>query len=138
MTLRKLAIVMICCLCLLCFIGCKQDTADTDFTNKQTINMDGETTMMTINDTADGIILDDLLESIEMLGKTATEIGIPREVINTEKSYYIKTYIDGYIFGTHSTERFCRFVQRRYCGASTCRIRYGDRRSALRLKHCMK
>jgi len=100
MTLRKLAIVMICCLCLLCFIGCKQDTADTDFTNKQTINMDGETTMMTINDTADGIILDDLLESIEMLGKTATEIGIPREVINTEKSYYIKTYIDGYIFGT--------------------------------------
>ena len=62
--------------------------------------MDGETAMMVINDTADGIMLDDLLESIEMLGKTATEIGIPREVINTEKSYYIKTYIDGYIFGT--------------------------------------
>ena len=62
--------------------------------------MDGEKVMMAINDTADGNILDDLLESIEMLGKTATEIGIPREVINTEKSYYIKTYIDGYIFGT--------------------------------------
>lgn len=34
-----------------------------------------------------------------MLGKTATEIGIPRKAIDTEHSFYIATYIDGNIFG---------------------------------------
>jgi hypothetical protein len=37
-----------------------------------------------------------------MLGKTATEIGIPREVINIKSEFYIHTYIDGYIFGTQN------------------------------------
>ncbi|HKM45236.1 MAG TPA: hypothetical protein VJY12_07235 [Dysgonamonadaceae bacterium] len=38
MTLRKTAIKIICFLCLLCFVGCKQMIADTDYTDKQTTN----------------------------------------------------------------------------------------------------
>ncbi len=94
---RKTAIILTFLLCLLCFAGCKQGTVDTD---TQITTKESETNMMQINDTKDGIIVDDLLECVDMLGKAATEIGIPKEVINNEKSYYIRTYVDGNIFGT--------------------------------------
>jgi hypothetical protein len=115
MCLRKISIKLICFLCLLSLIGCKQKIADTDFGKKQTTNhqttctslVDQQTTnkksgtqLMIINETQDGIFVDDLLDSIEMLGKIASEIGIPREVIDTESKFYIHTYLDGNIFGT--------------------------------------
>ena len=123
MVLRKMLIKIICFLCLISLFGCKAKTSCTDFTdrqtatnkksktnmqttgkknetNKQTINKESEISKIRINDTEDGIIVDDLLDCVEMLGKTAAEIGIPRKVIDTESKFYIKTYIDGYIFGT--------------------------------------
>ncbi|MGB4610099.1 MAG: hypothetical protein ACOX3H_04860 [Saccharofermentanales bacterium] len=71
-------------------------------TNKEnvTTNKESLTKMIKINNTGDGVIVDDLLECVEMLGKTAADIGIPSKVINDESKYYIKTYIDGNIFGT--------------------------------------
>ena len=123
MVLRKMLIKIICFLCLISLFGCKAKTSCTDFTdrqtatnkksktnmqttgkknetNKQTINKESEISKIRINDTEDGIIVDDLLDCVEMLGKTAAEIGIPSEVINDESKYYIKTYLDGNIFGT--------------------------------------
>lgn len=116
---KKIFTKIICFLCLLCLIGCTDKTDGTDYTDKQTTNKDRITTkqttsnkenvttnkesltkMININNTGDGVIVDDLLECVEMLGKTAAEIGIPSEVINDESKYYIKTYIDGNIFGT--------------------------------------
>lgn len=115
MYLRKISIKLICFLCLLSLIGCKHKIADTDFmdqqitnhqttcpsfVDKQTTNKQSGTQLMRTNDTQDGIFVDDLLDSIEMLGKTASETGIPREVIDTESKFYIHTYLDGNIFGT--------------------------------------
>lgn len=110
MTLRKMVITMICLLCLLCLGGCKHEPAGTNLTDKETTTAENETQttgikeseteMIGINDTRDGIIVDDILDCIDMLGKTAAEIGIPIEVINTESKYFTKTYIDGNIFGT--------------------------------------
>ncbi|NLJ70420.1 MAG: hypothetical protein GX328_03015 [Clostridiaceae bacterium] len=130
MVIKKMSIKIICFLFLLCLIGCTDKTAGTDYTNKQTKNKDsitnkqtttnkeslttdkgsatnkqtsnkgGEMNKIRINATGDGIIVEDLLDCVEMLGKTAAEIGIPSEVINDESKYYIKTYIDGNIFGT--------------------------------------
>lgn len=56
--------------------------------------------MIKINESGDGIVVDNLLDCIEMLGKTAAEIGVPIEAINTESKYYIRTYVDGNIFDT--------------------------------------
>ena len=119
MVLRKIFTRIICFLWLLCLIGCTDKTAGTDYTDKQTTNKDSitykQTTtnheslttskesitkMIKVNNTGDGVIVDDILECVEMLGKTAAEIGIPSEVINDESKYYIKTYLDGNIFGT--------------------------------------
>ncbi len=119
MALRRMATTMICLLCLLCLFGCNKEPVDTDPVDKQTAATESETQatgvkesetktteikdseikMTGINDTRDGIIVDDLLECIDMLGKTATEIGIPREAINAERKYYISAHIDGNIFG---------------------------------------
>ena len=100
MTSRKTATLFICFLCLLCLAGCKPETDNTNNTDEQTTIKESETEMIRMNETNDGVVVDDLLECIDMLGKTATEIGIPREVINNEKEYYIRTYVDGKIFGT--------------------------------------
>lgn len=120
MDLKRMATTIICFLCLLCFFGCNNELVDTDPVDRQTaatesetqttrikesetkttVIKESETKMARINDTKDGIVVDDLLDCIDMLGKTATEIGIPIEVINTESKYFTKTYIDGNIFGT--------------------------------------
>ena len=94
MTLRKTTITIICFLRLIYFV------AGMDFVDGQTADKKNGTKMIRINHDGDGIIVDDLLECIEMLGQTSTEIGIPREVINTEIKAYIRTYVDGNIFGT--------------------------------------
>ncbi len=99
MTLRKMAVSITCFLLLLCLMGCNYETDDTDFTNRQTTTKESETKMTGTNVTVESITVDDLLECIDMLGKTATEIGIPREAIDTEHSFYIATHIDGNIFG---------------------------------------
>lgn len=82
------------------YTRCKTEMADANFEDRQTAEKEGGAAMIRINDTGDGIVVDDLLACIEMLGKTAAEIGIPREVINIESKYYIRTYVDGSIFGT--------------------------------------
>ncbi len=91
--------IVICLLCLLCLIGCNHETADTDYTATQTNTKESETKMTQTKETVESIIVDDLLECIDMLGKTAAEIGIPREAIDTKHSFYIATYINGNIFG---------------------------------------
>lgn len=91
---------LICFLFLLCLIGCKQDNAILDLDENNLIDKTNEAEMNTIDETKGGFVVDDLLDSIEMLGKTASEIGIPREIINTESKYFISTYLDGHIFGT--------------------------------------
>ncbi len=100
MALRKKTIMVICFLCLLCLTGCKHEIVGTDVLDSRTDDKASGTQMMQINDTKDGILVADILECIEMLGKTAQEIGIPREVINIESKSYIRTYVDGNIFGT--------------------------------------
>ncbi len=110
MSLRKMAITMICLLCLSCPVGCRHEPVDTDPADRHTAATESETQateikeseikMTGINDTRDGIIVDDILDCIDMLGKTAAEIGIPIGVINTESKYLTKTYIDGNVFGT--------------------------------------
>lgn len=97
MALRKTVLkLLICFLCLVCLAGCKHDT---DSVDSRTTIMESETEMTQTRETAESIIADDLLECIDMLGKTATEIGIPREAINAERKYYISAHIDGNIFG---------------------------------------
>lgn len=97
--MRKIAIMMICILSLLCLLGCQEKADNTDPVDEKINKEDVETGRFILNDSKDGIVVDDLLESIEMLGKTAEEIGIPRKVINTESKVTIKMYIDGNIFG---------------------------------------
>lgn len=97
--MRKLAIMMICILSLLCLLGCQEKAESTDPVYEKTNIEDDETGRFKSNDSKDGIVLDDLLDSIDMLGKTAKEIGIPKGVINTESKVTIKTYMDGNIFG---------------------------------------
>ena len=120
MDLRRMVTTIVCFLCLLCFFGCNKEPVDTDPVDRHTAATESEkqatgikesetkttgikeseTKMIGINDTRDGIIVDDILDCIDMLGKTAAEIGIPIGVINTESKYFTKTYIDGNIFGT--------------------------------------
>lgn len=87
-------------LILLCLIGCKHDNAILDLVDNTLVSKTNESEMNNVNDTKGGFVVDDLLDSIEMLGKTASEIGIPREIIDTKSKYLISTYLDGHIFGT--------------------------------------
>ena len=52
-----------------------------------------------VNDTKDGVIIDDLIGCGSLLGLTADEAGIPRAVIDDSSGTIIKTYADGNIFG---------------------------------------
>lgn len=97
--MRNLAIIMICIFSLLYLLRCQERVESTDPVKGETSTEEGETGMLKINDSKDGIVMDDLLESIKMLGKTTQEIGIPRKVIDTKSKVTIKTYIDGNIFG---------------------------------------
>lgn len=100
MTIRKMAVTTICLLCLFYLIGCKQEITGTDFSDTQEVHEGNGTSMMKMTDSKDGVLMDDLLESIDMLGKTATAIGIPVEAINSESALLNKTYIEGTIFET--------------------------------------
>ena len=91
---------LICFLFLLCLIGCKRDNAISDLVDNTLVDKTNEAEMNTIDDTEDGFVVGDLLDSIEMLGKTASQIGIPRVIINTKSEYSISAYLDGHIFGT--------------------------------------
>ena len=97
--MRNLAIIMICIFSLLCLLRCQERVESTDPVKGETSTEEGETGMLKINDSKDGIVIDDLLESIKMLGITAEGIGIPRKVIDTESKVTIKTNIHGNIFG---------------------------------------
>ncbi len=55
--------------------------------------------MLPVNETNDGILIDDILDCKEMLGKTPEEAGIPATVIDTKSFPFPKTYADGNIFG---------------------------------------
>ena len=80
MVFKRMTAKIICFLCiLLSLMGCKneiggtdfidkQTTGKTDFADKQTVNKESQTEMIKINDTGDGILVDDLLECIDMLG----------------------------------------------------------------------
>ncbi len=91
---------VICFLSLLCLMGCQQDTTNSDMIDNGLNNQNDAKKLLKINDSKDGVVVDDLLDSMEMLGKTASEIGIPKEIIKTESKSFITTYLDGYIFGT--------------------------------------
>lgn len=97
MALRNTAMKLVTCfLCLVCLTGCQHGT---DSEDSRTTTTESETEMTQAKETVESIVVDDLLECIDMLGKTATEIGIAREAIDTEHSFYIATYFDGNIFG---------------------------------------
>ncbi len=55
--------------------------------------------MLPVNETNDGILIDDILDCKDMLGMTAEEAGIPETVIDTKSFPVPKTYADGKIFG---------------------------------------
>ncbi len=55
--------------------------------------------MFPVNETNDGILIDNILDCKNMLGMTAKEAGIPETVIDTKSFPFPKTYADGKIFG---------------------------------------
>lgn len=91
---------MICILSLLCLAGCQEKAGNIDTIDVKSGKEEGKTEMLRLNDSKDGVLLDDLLDSLEMLGKTTEDTGIPIEALNMEINPIIKTYIDGNIFGT--------------------------------------
>ncbi|MBR2742148.1 MAG: hypothetical protein IKD89_01000 [Clostridia bacterium] len=52
-----------------------------------------------VNETNDGVNIDDLLDCAGFLGLTPQEAGIPNAVIDDSSGVIIKTYADGGIFG---------------------------------------
>ncbi|MDI9470111.1 MAG: hypothetical protein QM296_07890 [Bacillota bacterium] len=57
----------------------------------------------TDGDRVENIRLDDLLQGIDMLGKTAAESGIPKCAVSIERKYYPQTVIIGNIFGVEGS-----------------------------------
>lgn len=82
----------ICFLCCACGSGQKQDSAET---KGQVPSGEG---MLPVNETGDGIQIDDILECRHMIGKTAEEAGIPESVIKEKYQGAFQTYADGKIF----------------------------------------
>lgn len=90
---------MICFLCLLCLMGCHQEAAGTDSTSGLTGTGESETEMTETDTVIGSIMRDDLLECIDMLGRTVSEIGIPEAAVSIERKYYPQTEISGNLFG---------------------------------------
>ncbi len=55
--------------------------------------------MLSVNESKDGILIDDILECRHYIGKTCEEVGIPGSVIRKESYGLPQTYADGKIFG---------------------------------------
>lgn len=55
--------------------------------------------MLPVNDSKDGIVIDDILECRHFIGKTAEEAGIQESLIRKESYGLHQTYADGQIFG---------------------------------------
>ncbi len=55
--------------------------------------------MLPVNETNDGVLIDDILDCKDMLGMTAKEAGIPETVIDTKTFPVPKTYAAGKILG---------------------------------------
>ncbi len=59
----------------------------------------GNDKMLPVNETNDGVLIEDILDCRDMLGKKPEEAGIPVTVIDTKSFPVPKTYADGNIFG---------------------------------------
>ncbi len=99
----KMAMRCICFLCFICLMGCSQKTAGTDSTVVQASARNWGTEMTKADDVSEAFMVDDLLECIDMLGKTATEIGLPRETVRIEMKYHPRAEIIGNIFGAEGS-----------------------------------
>ncbi len=56
--------------------------------------------MLPVNETNDGVLVEDLMDCADMIGKTVDEAGIPDNVIVKVVGSTEKTYADGMIFGS--------------------------------------
>lgn len=95
--------LLICFLFCACGSGQYRETAETNGKESSeeagAAEYNGEG-MLPVNETKDGIIVDDILECRHMIGKTAEESGIPESVISEKMHGFLQTYADGNIFGT--------------------------------------
>ena len=106
---RKLTIAFLVSACFLC--GCSRSTKEPHMDETSSpkkveeiehaeLPEDQGEGMLPVNDSKDGIVIDDILECRHFIGMTAVEAGIPDEVIKKESYGLPRTYADGQIFGS--------------------------------------
>lgn len=106
---RKLIIAVFVSACFLCACGgsSKEQIAEENSTAIEMVEIEPSELpenerdrMLPINETKDGIVIDDILECRHFIGKTAEEAGIPDDVIKKESYGLPQVYADGQIFGS--------------------------------------
>ncbi|MBR1443568.1 MAG: hypothetical protein IJ583_08550 [Firmicutes bacterium] len=91
-----IAILVISALINACSYGTGTNTSEN---TNNTVNKESGENMLAVNETNDGVLINDLMSCTALLGKTAQQAGIPESVLNGLSTDTFRTYADGNIFG---------------------------------------
>ncbi len=96
----KLAAITALTISLTFSTGCNSDrfNALSEISTGKTQESEDMENMLPVNETKDGILMDNLMDCLYMIGKTPEEAKIPKSIISND--HFRKTYADGQIFGS--------------------------------------